>query len=359
MASGLRVEDLTVTLNETQRAGIARGPAKDAAAIEKVTKNYDDLSVADKKLANRLFFSYYKTLAPKVDDVDKIIDDNEKKGGAERKGSAPIKDQRAVAPEWKRILGHLMNGVDKQFQNWAILARGMEKDLSKQSKDLAFFGVTDNKRVVKKGAFVFFLTDNEMKLWFSTMVQIGGSLMNWVLGGNGLNLKIKQNIPTNKDGWLAIIKDNLTDDKIVPAPSLDDVRKFFNDAMKEVLTKDKLSDDTKSKFELQLEVFSLVRPSRLLLTRDSVTRGKTIPRKLAQGIMAGYANLAKIVKDVFNIKTVDVQIRDQKTMNQSAAEIVAIYNNLIPQFRAVRRGGEKARLGANESRVIEEFDFKF
>lgn len=353
------VDPLTVTLTANQRAGTARAPAKDAAAIAKLKANYEAMAQGDKNTAERMFFSYYKTLASKVEEVDKVITENETKSGAKNKTSAPITDQKAVAAEWKRILGLLMNGVPKEFQHWAIIARGMSDTLTLQARDIAFYGVTENKRVVKKGAFVFFLTDAEMKLWVSTMTQIGGALMNKVLSTDMLPIKGPVPIPTDKNGWLALIKDNLKDDSIVPAPALDDVRNFFHNALLEVKDKNQLSEASKQNFEFQLEVFTLVRPSRLLLTRDRVKAGKTIPKKLASGIMDSYKALAALVAKVFNIKTFTQTIRDQKTMNNMAAETISIYNNLIPQFRTLRRGGEKGRLTAGESRLVEDFEFSF
>jgi hypothetical protein len=352
-------DPLTVTLTATQRAGTSRAPAKDAEAIAKLKANYEAMAQGDRNTAERMYFSYYKTLGSKLDEVDTVIADNEKKSGEKNKKSAPITDQKAVAPEWKRILGILMAGVPKEFQHWAIIARGMADNLAPQARDIAFYGITENKRVVKKGAFVFFLTDNEMKLWVSTMTQIGAALINRLLANDMLPIKGPVDIPTDKQGWLALIKDNNKNDAIVPAPALDDVREFFHAAMLEVMKEGKITEAMKQKFEFQLEVFTLVRPSRLLLTRDRVKAGKLIPKKLATGVMESYKQLAKLVSKVFKIKTFVQSIRDQKTMNQIAAETISIYNNLIPQYRAVRRGGEKGRLTAKESRLVEDFEFSF
>lgn len=359
--SGTNPVETTVKLSEVAKGFLSRNDAKDAAAIQTVSKNYLAMNAADQKKMGRLWFSFFHTMAIKVDDVDKTIDDNEKKGGNENKGTAPIKDQRAVAPEWKKFMGILMKGVEKDFQNWAVLSRGMGKDLEKAAMFLYMYGMTDNKKVSKKGGFLYFVTDAQMLIWFATMTSIGTNLMLWILGSDNLDVTTKSPIPSNKQDWTNYVETMLNgtaNKKTVPAPALDAVQKYFNGALKEVETTGGISEASKVQYEMMLEVFTMIRPSRLFITRDGVRR-KLIPLDVSGPVMAGFLAMKDIVNDAFIIDPVDKQIKFPADMNQATVQVLKIYNNLIPQFRTSRRGGDAGRLGANESRQFVPFTFKF
>lgn len=360
MASTNPVE-ITIKLSDVAKGFLARNDAKDAVAIEKVNSNYKKMNQADQKKLGRLWFSFFHTLAVKVDDVDKTIDENERKGGNENKGTAPIKDQRAVAPEWKKYMGMVMKDVDKDFQTWAVLSRGIGKDLEDAAKVLYWYGMTDNKRVTKKGGFIYFSTDQEMFYWFSTMTTIGTNLMLWILGSDNLDVTTKSPIPQNKQEWVNYVNaqlDGTNNRAVVPAPSLSAVQAYFNASIKEVIATGSMSASNKVQYDMMLEVFTVIRPSRLFITKDGVRR-KFIPLDISKPVMEGFQAMKDQISDAFVISAVDTQVRFPSDMNKAVAEIIKVYSNLPAQFRTIRRGGDAGRLGANESRQFVPFNFKF
>lgn len=352
-----------VSFNFTDRSKdlLDRRAVADGPAIDTVTLNLSNMAITDHKKVLRMVPAYYLSLPLNPKKVKDIVAANKLKSGDKFKDSAPNKDQEAVQEAWIALLNKLMAGVDEQFMNWKIVLRALENHLKPVAEFIYYAGGTADKRLTKKGFHFFYLDHNQGLVWLRTMAVAYTMLFDWIVGGEMLNVKVSgQAIPDTAENWRKWILSNKPEIKAVERPTMADANNWFADVREVIEKGGQVPANLLAKRDLALEIVSITRPSRVLLTRDVVKTGnKTIKAKVAVDIMEAYQLMATDFKSIFNLTPFNGRIEKQDQMNKISKDTLSICNGLIGQFRVLYFGGSAVRLGGNQARDVEAFNFNF
>lgn len=361
MSTTIQFRGVTVNFTSDSVKLLDRRAVADGPAIDSVTVNINNMAITDRSKVLRMVPAYYLSLPLNPKKVKETVAANKLKSGEKFKDSAPNKDQEAVQEAWIVLLGKLMAGVDEQFMNWKIVLRALENHLRPVAEFIFIAGGTADKRLTKKGFHFFYLDHKQGLIWLRTMAIAYNMLFDWIVGGEMLNVKTSgQDIPETAEGWRKWILSNRATIPSVERPTVADANNWFADVREFIEKGTQVPANLLAKRDLALEIVSITRPSRVLLTRDVVKTGtKTIKAKVATDIMEVYQLMAQDFNSVFKLTPFNGKIEKQEQMNKISKETLSICNGLIAQFRILYFGGSAVRLGGNQAREVEAFNFKF